>query len=106
MKRIPKSLSIAVLLAVLTGVTTATAGTLPFKKARLLQRGMSAAEVLYLVGPPDFRQLKDAYWTNVQSWFYIPGATDSDPWQTVIHFDQWGNIRQVDRDKIIGRPYR
>jgi len=95
---------IALLLSGTAGL--AMADTLPFKKSRLLLRGMSAAQVLYLVGPPDQRQLRDAHWTNMQSWCYIPTPTDSDPWQTVIHFDVWGNIQKVDRKKIIGRPYR
>lgn len=95
-----------VLLASLLGVTTIVdAGMIPFKKYRILSRGMSAAEVLYRVGPPDFRQLRDPHWTNKQTWFYVPTQTDRDPWQTVIQFDAWGYIQRIDRDKIIRSRY-
>lgn len=104
MRRLFQLSVIALLLSGMAGL--AVADTLPFKKSRLLLRGMSVAQVLYLVGPPDHRQLRDAHWTNMQSWYYIPAATDRDPWETVIHFDAWGNIQNVDREKIIGRPYR
>jgi len=85
--------------------TIASAEMLPFSKHRLLVRGMSAGEVLYKVGPPDFRQLRDPYWTNKQSWYYIPGRGERDPWQTVIHFDAWGYIQSIDRDKILRDMY-
>lgn len=77
------------------------ADKLPFSKSRLLRKGMSAAEVLYQVGPPDYRQVLDPYWTNKQAWFYIPRPDERDPWQTTIYFDNLGNIRDVERTKIL-----
>lgn len=83
------------------------ADSIPFKKYRLLDRGMSAAEVLALVGEPDNKLLRDRYWTNMQSWFYSPGKYESQPWQTTIHFDRWGYVKKIDREKVIrAKPAR
>lgn len=90
-----------VTISILVGTTSANAGMLPFKKHRLLIRGMTAGEVLYRVGPPDFRQLRDRYWTNKQVWYYIPTPEDRDPWQTIIRFDVRGRIQRIDREKIL-----
>jgi len=85
----------------LAGMAAANAETLPFSKYRLLQRGMSAAEVLYQAGPPDFRQLRDPHWTNMQTWYYIPTPQDHDPWHTIIQFDAYGYIKRLDRKKVL-----
>ena len=90
-----------VIMGMLVATTSVNSGMLPFKKHRLLMRGMSAGEVLYRVGPPDFRQLRDIYWTNKQTWYYIPTPEDRDPWQTIIQFDARGYIQRIDRQKFL-----
>lgn len=84
-----------------------SAESMPFKKYRLLKRGMSVAEVVALVGEPDNKLLRDQYWTNMQTWFYVPGQYESQPWETVIHFNRRGYVQRIERDKIIrARPVR
>ncbi len=102
-----RQIYIAILVFTLAYSSIALAASIPFKKYRLLTRGMSAAEVIALVGEPDNKMMRDRYWTNMQSWFYVPDKYESQPWQTVIHFDRWGYVKKIDHDKVIrARPTR
>ncbi|TNF97761.1 MAG: outer membrane protein assembly factor BamE [Gammaproteobacteria bacterium] len=98
-----KTLHLIFLMVFLIISSTTNAETIRFRDAKHLKRGMSASEVLYLVGQPDYKTLRDAYWTNKQIWYYIPHPKDYAPWETIIYFDARGYVQKVERNKILRR---
>jgi outer membrane protein assembly factor BamE (lipoprotein component of BamABCDE complex) len=98
-----KHLHLILLAQLLTLSSLSQAETIPFRDAKHLKQGMSASEVLYRVGPPDYRELRDSLWTNKQTWYYIPRRGDRDPWETIIYFDAWGYVQKVERNKFLKR---
>lgn len=67
-----------------------------------LSKGMSEAEVLYRLGPPDHETIQSDYHQNVlrKSWFFIPLPQNRGKWITEIEFDSKGRIINLDRDRV------
>ncbi len=67
----------------------------------LLDTGMSQAEVLYRVGPPDRESVFDGGYHGGPTkiiWYYIP-ARSASAWITEIIFDGNGEIQDTKRYK-------
>jgi hypothetical protein len=85
------------------------AGQIDFDTYRLLQRGMSEAEVLVRAGPPDKINSFDVGIGGLQSFetvrqlFYIPRPGEVDPHLTVIT-TQGGRVSDIERTKLFSSP--
>lgn len=68
-----------------------------------LSRGMTEAEVLYRVGPPDHETIASDYYNNIlnKTWYYIPSKSETSnrSWITEIVFSGNGKVRSLDRYK-------
>lgn len=69
----------------------------------LLSRGMSEAEVLYRVGPPDHETVASDNHHHIlkKTWYYIPSQSEvsNRQWITEIVFSGNGKVRSLDRFK-------
>lgn len=77
----------------------AAAEAMAMRDYHFLDTGMSQAEVLYRVGPPDQESVfgDGIYGASKIIWYYIPN--NSDDWITEIIFDSNGRIRDTRRYK-------
>lgn len=77
----------------------ARADMIPMRKYIMLDQGMSEAEVLYRVGPCDYKSTQSDYYHNVISttWYYIPVRKSADGWITEITFDGRGVVQSLNR---------
>jgi len=93
------ALWVPLLLAVVLAVPPARADTMPMQDFHLLDIGMSQAEVLYRVGPPDRETVFDGGHHGVTRviWYYIPHRPNG--WITEIIFDSHGRIKDTKRYK-------
>lgn len=89
------------LLALLYG-SVASADEIDMRDYIKLSKGMSEAEVLYRLGPPDHETVKSDYHQNVlrKSWFFIPLPQNTGKWITEIEFDSNGRIINLDRNRV------
>jgi len=81
----------------LLAVANATAAPIDFSDYRLLERGMSEAEVLMRVGEPDRKFATEGGQVGSTAWHYLPG--DGDSWQfiTIITIGSDGRVTGLER---------
>jgi len=91
-------LGVVILAALTTGARGG--GEIPFSKFRLLDEGMSQAEILVRAGEPDRVTVVDNFKRYREIWYYIPTGTTGG-WITTIRFDESGKAFRIDRDKIL-----
>jgi hypothetical protein len=90
----------AIVLSVFLTLSVPTvADEIPFSKFMFLEEGMSIAEVLLRVGPPDHEEtVEGRFGGKVQTtWYYIPQIRGR--WLTIIHFDRFGRVFHIERDR-------
>ena len=77
----------------------ARADMIPMREYIMLDRGMTEAEVLYRVGPCDYKTDQSDYFHDIISttWYYIPARRSSDGWITEITFDSRGVVQSLNR---------
>ena len=77
----------------------ARADMIPMREYIMLDRGMTEGEVLYRVGPCDYKTTQSDYYHNIISttWYYIPVRKSSDGWITEITFDGRGVVQSLNR---------
>lgn len=76
----------------------AIADTIPFEKYRLLEEGMTEAEVVLLAGEPDREtRIKSHKWVSRKIWYYSP--KDRSGWLTIITFDDNSRVFSIERVK-------
>ena len=76
----------------------ARADAIPFEKYRLLEEGMTEAEVVLLVGEPDRdTHIKSHKRVSRKIWYYSP--KDRSGWLTTITFDNNGRVFSIERVK-------
>ena len=99
MRRSPLQLSILSLLLALS--VPLSAGEIDMRDYNLLRRGMSEAEVLYRIGPPDHETVYNDYHGIVQRkiWYYIPDGRKSRQWISTITFDSHGIVTELRRER-------
>jgi len=90
------------LLLVLLYGSLASADEIDMRDYIKLRKGMSEAEVLYRLGPPDHETIRSDFYNNVlrKSWFFIPAQQSTDKWITEIEFNSRGKIINLDRNRI------
>ena len=72
---------------------------IPFSDFRLLDRGMSEAEVLLRVGPPDRETVINNFFVYKKIWYYIPDGHYSGDYLTKLNFDIHDNVSSIERIK-------
>lgn len=72
---------------------------IPFGDFRLLNEGMSEAQILLRVGPPDHETFVDNFFTYKKIWYYIPDGSYSDDRLTELTFDINGKVVFIKRIK-------
>ncbi|TCV80104.1 hypothetical protein EDC63_13017 [Sulfurirhabdus autotrophica] len=78
--------------------TVTMAAEIPFEKFRILDDGMSVAEVVLLAGEPDREtHVQSHRWVSRKIWYYIP--KDRSGWLTTITFDNNGRVFSIERVK-------
>ncbi len=77
------------------------AGEVDMRDYNLLSRGMSEAEILYRIGPPDHETVTNDYYGRVQRkvWYYIPDGKKSRQWLSTIVFDAYGTVTELRRER-------
>ena len=90
------------LLLVLLYGSLASADAINMRDYIMLRNGMSEAEVLYKLGPPDHETIKSDHYHNTLSktWSYIPLRHSTGKWISEIKFDSNGRIINRDRFRI------
>jgi len=93
------AVSLLLLAAGLAAMSQAHADTMPMRDFHLLDIGMSQAEVLYRVGPPDHETVFGGSIHGITRviWYYIPQNPNG--WITEIIFDSHGRIKNTKRYK-------
>ena len=88
-------------LALLYGAA-ASADEIDMRDYIKLRKGMSEAEVLYRVGPPDHETSRTDFFHDVvrRTWFFIPSQQGSGKWISEIEFDASGRIINLDRNRL------
>ena len=68
----------------------------------LLREGMSEAEVLYRIGPPDYESAVHGlhYYIVSKTWSYLPASGGSGGWLSEITFDGNGRVWKLERTRL------
>lgn len=79
-----------------------SADAIDMQDFNLLRNGMTEAEVLYRIGPPDHETVKSDHYNHVfsRTWFYIPAQNSNKKWITEIQFNADGELRSRDRYRV------
>ena len=87
-------------MAIVLGLSSmAMADAISFEKYRLLENGMSEAEVVLLAGEPDREtQIKSHKSVTGKIWYYMPKTRSG--WVTIITFDSNGRVLSIERNKL------
>ncbi len=65
-----------------------------------LSEGMTEAEVLYRVGPPDYESVyHDNHYVTRKIWYYIPERSGSSGWITEIVYHHDGTVTDLKRTR-------
>lgn len=94
-----KLLTVILLFPLAGTAVSVHADTMPMRDYHLLDIGMSQAEVLYRVGPPDRESVFEGgyHGTTKVIWYYIPNHPGG--WITEVIFDSHGEIKDTKRYK-------
>jgi hypothetical protein len=90
------------LLLILLYGSVASADEIDMRDYIKLRKGMSEAEVLYRLGPPDHETVKSDYHDSIlrKTWFFMPMQQSNGKWITEIEFDANGRIINLDRNRL------
>ena len=68
----------------------------------LLKNGMTEAEVLFRVGPPNHETIKSDHYNYVfsRTWFYIPDQGSNGKWISELKFNADGELISRDRYRV------
>lgn len=77
----------------------AQADEIPFHAYRLLDRGMSSAEVQYRVGAPDRETVVNTEYLFRRIWYYLPDRSTGG-WLTRIEFGADDRVRALERHRV------
>ena len=91
----------ALTILMIIGTSSVMADAVPFSDYKLLNTGMTEAEILYRIGPPDHETVLTDYHHFVirKTWFYIPNKNQSSSkrWISEIRFDAFGHVVNLKR---------
>jgi hypothetical protein len=81
------------------GATWTPAAPIEFRDYMHLRHGMTEAQVLMRVGPPDYERELYGYYGGIfgRIWYYLPEEYPTREYITEIHFDALGHIRRLER---------
>lgn len=95
-----------ILIAFLLGLSPqARANAIPFNDYIFLREGMSQAEVLLRVGPPDFVSVVNTFFIYTAIWYYLPDPSYSGTRLTELTFDFRGKVIDIERKNPLKRKF-
>ncbi len=83
----------------LLALSAARADEIPFHQYRLLERGMSSAEVQYRVGAPDRETLVNTQYVFRRIWYYLPERSTGG-WLSRIEFGPDDRVDALARHRV------
>jgi hypothetical protein len=87
---------ILVLYCLAGAATTSVAEAIKFRDYRLLQKGMSEAEIPMRAGPPDCESVVSTQYLYKKIWCYVPDGSYSGDWLTIITIGPDGKVINIE----------